>query len=270
LSGALKQVATRAGALQRTLTTADGGPSVSLTNQGLDFILGLGLRHLMARAVTATGVPGSGDVTSQNGDIKAPLGRAIAQQFRFVEVGDSFDVDPTGRTMTVANNQRAVAQVDLNVDVDDAYVDGSARWIGQNIQSIDRIEPGHWRVRFDMNQMPDNLNNRRWRIAVHANRAVGAAGSYPTGLESAAIIHQVGKGPTDDSIDIWFFAVRFLDQLAVVTDVEAELVAGVVEVNTTTANLNPLHMQSWDCPFSVHLYGPLPSGNWAWAPVEGA
>jgi hypothetical protein len=224
----------------------------------------------MARAVTATGEPGSGDVTSQNGDVKAPLGRAIAQQFRFIEVADSFLVDPTGRTMTPANTQRATVQVDLNVDNDDAYVDGSARWVGQNIESVQRIEPGHWRIVFDMNQMPDNLNNRRWRIAVHANRAVGAANSYPTGLESAGIIHQIGKGPSDDSIDVWFFAVRFLDTLAVVTDVDAELVAGVVEVTTTTENLNPLHMQSWDCPFSVHLYGPLPSGNGAWAPVEGA
>jgi len=272
ISDALKKVATRNGALQRTLATADGGPAIGIATAGLDFVMNLGLRAFMARHIVATGnAPGQGDVVSTNGNVKAPLGKVIGQQLAFFENDASFDVDPTGRTLTPANIQRCTAQVDMNVDVNDVYVDGSARWIGQNIQSITRIEPGHWRIVFDLNQMPDNLNNRRWRLSVNHNRAVGAAGSYPSGMETGAILHQIGKGPTDDSIDVWFFAVGFAPQLTVVTDVQTSMTDWAVsEVTTTTANLNPLTMQSWDCPFSVHLYGPLPSGNWDWAPVQGA
>lgn len=265
ISDALKNVATRTGALQRTLATADGGPSISLATAGLDFVMNLGLRAFMARHIVATGPAGAGEVISTNGNVKAPLGKVIGQQLAFNENDDSYIVDPTGRTITPANHQRACALVKIDVDPivgGHAYREGSAQWWGQNITSITRVEPGTYLVNFDNNQFPSGLMSGRWRIVVTPNPwPVGdesPMGAGATGAVSYSISRSAAR--PDDSVLIRFFGYSMQTLTEVWNKTEGEL---------TQTNLHYLFGTAIDVPFMVHLYGPFPD-NQGWADVTDA
>jgi hypothetical protein len=259
LAGALKQVVTSAGALQRTLATSDGGPPIIIDIIGLAHAMNLGARDLLLRAMTA-----ASNIVSTNGNIVAESGDTRGERVGFVNEGnDAYNVDPAGRTMTPGNIQRAVVHVDMDIQLEPEEI-VTARFAGQNVTSVVRVEPGHYLIKFDMNQFPSGLNDRRWRVAVQPNRSIFGPDTYPTLMETAGIIWQVGSGPTDDSIELWFFAVNYLDPVTVVTEAHEDIGG---DVQTSTTQIFPTQISAIDTPFSVHLYGPLPSGNYDWEAV---